>query len=143
MEHTGVTIEELSMDSRLTLTNMAIEAGAKSGIVPPDSRTLAYVAERQREMNRPNDFEIYASDPDAVYERVIDIDVDAIEPMVARPSLPSRAVPVSQIAPVKVDQVFIRPDVLQDLKTGIVSIGVDTDQAASWTEAPGQRRDDL
>lgn len=107
MEHTGETIEELSMDSRLTLTNMAIEAGAKSGIVPPDSRTLAYVAERQREMNRPNDFEIYASDPDAVYERVIDIDVDAIEPMVARPSLPSRAVPVSQIAPVKVDQVFI------------------------------------
>ena len=107
MEHTGETIEELSMDSRLTLTNMAIEAGAKSGIVPPDSRTLAYVAERQGAMDRHNDFEIYASDPDAVYERVIDIDVDAVEPMVARPSLPSRAVPVSQIAPVKVDQVFI------------------------------------
>ena len=107
MEHTGETIEALSMDSRLTLTNMAIEAGAKSGIVPPDSRTLAYVTERQREMDRPNDFEVYASDADASYERIVAIDVDAIEPMVARPSLPSRAVPVSQIAPVKVDQVFI------------------------------------
>jgi len=107
MEHTGETIEALSMDSRLTLTNMAIEAGAKSGIVPPDGRTLGYVAERQLAMDRHNEFEVYASDDDAHYERIVDIDVDAIEPMVARPSLPSRAVPVSQIAPVKVDQVFI------------------------------------
>lgn len=107
MEHTGPAIEELSMDSRLTLTNMAIEAGAKSGIVPPDSRTLAYVAERQLEMDRAGDYEVYASDEDAIYERVVDIDVDGIEPMVARPSLPSLSVPVSQIASVKVDQVFI------------------------------------
>jgi 3-isopropylmalate/(R)-2-methylmalate dehydratase large subunit len=107
MEHTGPTIEALSMDSRLTLTNMAIEAGAKSGIVPPDDLTLAYVAERQLEMNRPNDFTVHASDDDADYAEVIDIDVDGIEPMVAQPSLPSRAVPVSHIPPVKVDQVFI------------------------------------
>ena len=107
MEHTGETMAELSMDSRLTLTNMAIEAGAKSGIVPPDATTLGYVRDRQTAMNRPNDFEVFASDADAEYARVIDIDVDQIEPMVARPSLPSRAVPVSQIDPVKVDQVFI------------------------------------
>jgi 3-isopropylmalate/(R)-2-methylmalate dehydratase large subunit len=107
MEHTGDTIAELSMDSRLTLTNMAIEAGAKSGIVPPDDRTLRYVAERQIDTGRVNPFEVYASDADADYASVVDIDVDRIEPMVARPSLPSRAVPVSQIAPVKVDQVFI------------------------------------
>ena len=107
MEHTGPTIEELSMDSRLTLTNMAIEAGAKSGIVPPDALTLAYVTERQLEMNRPNDFAVHSSDDDADFADVIDIDVDAIEPMVAQPSLPSRAVPVSHISPVKVDQVFI------------------------------------
>lgn len=107
MEHTGPTIEGLSMDSRLTLTNMAIEAGAKSGIVPPDALTLAYVAERQLEMNRPNDFTVHSSDDDADFADVIDIDVDAIEPMVAQPSLPSRAVPVSHIPPVKVDQVFI------------------------------------
>lgn len=107
MEHTGPTIEALSMDSRLTLTNMAIEAGAKSGIVPPDELTLAYVAERQLEMNRPSDVTVHSSDDDADYADVIDIDVDAIEPMVAQPSLPSRAVPVSHIPPVKVDQVFI------------------------------------
>jgi 3-isopropylmalate/(R)-2-methylmalate dehydratase large subunit len=107
MEHTGETIAELSMDSRLTLTNMAIEAGAKSGIVPPDARTLGYVAERQLDTGREGPFDVYLSDPDAEYAQVVDIDVNEIEPMVARPSLPSRAVPVSQIAPVKVDQVFI------------------------------------
>ncbi|MEA2451592.1 MAG: 3-isopropylmalate/(R)-2-methylmalate dehydratase large subunit [Actinomycetota bacterium] len=107
MEHTGDTMAELSMDSRLTLTNMAIEAGAKSGIVPPDQLTLNYVAERQLDTGRHNDFEVYRSDDDAEYARVVEIDTSAVEPMVARPSLPSRAVPVSQIAPVKVDQVFI------------------------------------
>jgi 3-isopropylmalate/(R)-2-methylmalate dehydratase large subunit len=107
MEHTGETIAGLSMDSRLTLTNMAIEAGAKSGIVPPDSLTLGYVHERQAELDRHTPFEVYASDADAKYARVVEIDVDLIEPMVARPSLPSRAVPVSEIAAVKVDQVFI------------------------------------
>lgn len=107
MEHTGETIAELSMDSRLTLTNMAIEAGAKSGVVPPDARTLGYVAERQFDTGRESPFDVYLSDPDAEYAQVVDIDVNEIEPMVARPSLPSRAVPVSQIAPVKVDQVFI------------------------------------
>jgi 3-isopropylmalate/(R)-2-methylmalate dehydratase large subunit len=107
MEHTGETLAELSMDARLTLTNMAIEAGAKSGIVPPDARTLGYVAERQLDTGRENPFDVYLSDPDAEYAQLVDIDVDEIEPMVARPSLPSRAVPVSQIAPVKVDQVFI------------------------------------
>ena len=107
MEHTGETLAELSMDSRLTLTNMAIEAGAKSGIVPPDPRTLAYVAERQLDTGRHNPFDVYSSDADADYARVVDMDVDSIEPMVAQPSLPSRAVPVSEIARVKVDQVFI------------------------------------
>jgi 3-isopropylmalate/(R)-2-methylmalate dehydratase large subunit len=107
MEHTGETLAELSMDSRLTLTNMAIEAGAKSGIVPPDEVTLDYVAERQRAMDRHRTYDIFTSDDDCEYAQVLDIDVDEIEPMVARPSLPSRAVPVSQIAPVKVDQVFI------------------------------------
>lgn len=107
MEHTGETLRELSMDARLTLTNMAIEAGAKSGIVPPDARTLEYVAARQADTGRHRDFEVYESDSGADYADVVEMDVDVIEPMIARPSLPSRAVPVSQIVPVKVDQVFI------------------------------------
>lgn len=107
MEHTGDTLEHLSMDSRLTLTNMAIEAGAKSGIIAPDRVTLDYVAERQRATERVRDLEVLASDNDALYAATLEVDVDAIEPMVARPSLPSRSVPVSEIGPVKIDQVFI------------------------------------
>jgi 3-isopropylmalate/(R)-2-methylmalate dehydratase large subunit len=107
IEHTGETLAELSMDSRLTLTNMAIEAGAKSGIVAPDETTLDYVVTRQAATQRPNDFEVVHSDPDAEYARTVAVDVAELEPMVAQPSLPSRAVGVSQIPPVKVDQVFI------------------------------------
>ena len=107
MEHTGSALQHLSIDSRLTLTNMAIEAGAKSGIIPPDDRTLEYVGLRQGAVGRYRDFDVFLSDEDAEYAAVIDIDVSAIEPMVARPSLPSKAIPVSQSERVKVDQVFI------------------------------------
>jgi 3-isopropylmalate/(R)-2-methylmalate dehydratase large subunit len=107
MEHTGTALRFLSMDSRLTLTNMAIEAGAKSGIIVPDSATLGYVTNRQEENQRWRDFEVFMSDDDAEYAATVDVDVSKLEPMVARPSLPSRSVPVSEIDGVKVDQVFI------------------------------------
>jgi 3-isopropylmalate/(R)-2-methylmalate dehydratase large subunit len=107
MEHTGSTLEHLSMDARLTLTNMAIEAGAKSGIVPPDSRTLAYVQERQVATGRHREFELIESDADAEYTTTVQVDAASMEPMISRPSLPSRAVPVSEVETAKVDQVFI------------------------------------
>jgi 3-isopropylmalate/(R)-2-methylmalate dehydratase large subunit len=107
MEHTGDTIAHLSMDSRLTLTNMAIEAGGKSGIIAPDRRTVDYVHERQAATGRNRDFPVLSSDPGADYAREVTIDVASLEPMVARPSLPSRAVPVGEVERVKVDQVFI------------------------------------
>lgn len=107
MEHTGPALEYLSMESRLTLTNMAIEAGAKSGIIAPDETTLAYVRERQEATGRHADFEVLASDPDAEYAEVLELDVSALEPQVALPSLPSRAQPVSTVEKVPVDQVFI------------------------------------
>jgi 3-isopropylmalate/(R)-2-methylmalate dehydratase large subunit len=107
MEHTGEALGYLSMDSRLTLTNMAIEAGAKSGIIPADDVTLSYVAARQSETGRQRDFPVPASDPDAEYARVLEVDVSELEPMVARPSLPSLSVPVSEVAGTRVDQVFI------------------------------------
>jgi 3-isopropylmalate/(R)-2-methylmalate dehydratase large subunit len=107
MEHTGDTLKDLSMESRLTLANMAIEAGAKSGIVAPDDVTMEYVEARQAENNRFREPHVLQSDPDAEYAQVLDIDVSSIQPMVARPSLPSRAVPVTEVEPVKVDQVFI------------------------------------
>jgi 3-isopropylmalate/(R)-2-methylmalate dehydratase large subunit len=107
MEHTGDTLPHLSMDARLTLTNMAIEAGAKSGIIAPDSLTVDYVKGRQHATGRARPFETLASDDDAEYARTIEIDASALDPMVARPSLPSRAIPVSDVERVRVDQVFI------------------------------------
>ncbi|MBA3430344.1 MAG: 3-isopropylmalate dehydratase large subunit, partial [Actinobacteria bacterium] len=107
MEHTGGGIAHLSMESRLTLTNMAIEAGAKSGIVPPDERTFQYVTARRNEMGRHRDFDPVYSDADAEYASVLEVDVEAIEPMIAQPSLPSRSLPVSELESRKVDQVFI------------------------------------
>ncbi len=107
MEHTGDGLDHLSIDSRLTLTNMAIEAGAKSGIIPPDDKTLEYVGERQTATGRYRESNVFLSDDDADYARVVEIDVSSVEPMIARPSLPSRAVPVTEVEGVKVDQVFI------------------------------------
>jgi 3-isopropylmalate/(R)-2-methylmalate dehydratase large subunit len=107
MEHTGDTLEHLSMDARLTLTNMAIEAGAKSGIIEPDSLTHEYVRGRQQATGRDRPFETLTSDADAEYTQTINIDASALDPMVARPSLPSRAVPVSEVERARVDQVFI------------------------------------
>jgi 3-isopropylmalate/(R)-2-methylmalate dehydratase large subunit len=107
MEHTGEAIGHLSMDSRLTLTNMAIEAGAKSGIIPADDTTVGYVSGRQQEMGRHREMALLSSDADAGYARELTVDVDAIEPMVARPSLPSLSVPVTEVSGTRVDQVFI------------------------------------
>jgi 3-isopropylmalate/(R)-2-methylmalate dehydratase large subunit len=107
MEHAGPTLAYLSQDARFTLTNMAIEAGAKSGIIAPDDVTIAYVRSRQEATGRHTDFDVYQSDPDATYASVHEIDVSALEPQVALPSLPSRSQPVSTVEPVRVDQVFI------------------------------------
>jgi 3-isopropylmalate/(R)-2-methylmalate dehydratase large subunit len=107
MEHTGDTFRHLSMDSRLTITNMAIEAGAKSGIIPADEVTLDYVRARQEATGRRRDFTVYESDPDARYARVLEVDVTKIEPTVSQPFLPSRATPVRAVEGQEVDQVFI------------------------------------
>lgn len=107
MEHTGPALRHLSMDSRFTLTNMAIEAGAKSGILEPDEITLGYVRERQEATGRTAEFDVYRSDPDAEVAEELRVDVSALEPQVALPSLPSLSRPVSEVERVPVDQVFI------------------------------------
>jgi len=102
MEFTGDTIASLTMADRLTIANMAIEAGGKNGIFTPDEVTEAYVKPRAR---RPYTF--YASDPDAVYARVLEIDVGKIEPQVAFPHLPSNTRGISEVGNVPLDQVVI------------------------------------
>lgn len=102
MEFTGETISNLSMDGRLTMCNMAIEAGGKSGIVPPDEITLQYVRQRAK-----RDFKIYASDPSAVYSDIKEYDASKIEPQVALPFLPENTKNVSEIGNITIDQSVI------------------------------------
>jgi len=102
IEFVGPAITSLSMDGRLTMANMAIEAGAKAGLFHVDATTEAYVAERAK---RP--YTVYASDAGAAYSAVIDIDAAAIEPQVSFPHLPSNAKPISQVGDVTIDQVVI------------------------------------
>ncbi|MBI5843278.1 MAG: 3-isopropylmalate dehydratase large subunit [Deltaproteobacteria bacterium] len=102
MEFTGPVIEGLSMSQRLTMSNMAIEAGAKCGMIAPDKVTEEYVTGRAL---RPWTF--YASDPDAVYAKTVVYDVSKIEPQVAFPHLPENTRPVSEAGNVPIHQVVI------------------------------------
>ncbi len=102
MEFTGPIIENLSMDGRFTMCNMAIEAGGKNGIIAPDEITRAYVEGRCR---RP--YKFYRSDPDAKYARVYHYDASRIEPQVAFPHLPENSRPVSEAGHVEIDQAII------------------------------------
>ncbi|WP_449240497.1 3-isopropylmalate dehydratase large subunit [Desulfoscipio gibsoniae] len=102
MEFAGPAVETLGIEGRLTMANMAVEAGAKNGIVPPDEITRRYVEGRAK---RP--YKFYQSDADARYAQVIEIDVSKLEPQIAFPHLPENTRPVSEAADVIIDQVVI------------------------------------
>jgi 3-isopropylmalate/(R)-2-methylmalate dehydratase large subunit len=102
MEFTGEAAQSLSMEGRLTMSNMAIEAGGKAGLFPVDETTLAYVKDRAR---RP--YTVYDGDPEAEVERVYEWDVGDLEPQVAFPHLPSNARPVSEAKDIRIDQAVI------------------------------------
>ncbi len=102
MEFVGEGVSSLTVYDRLTISNMAIEAGAKNGIFEVDEQTLAYVKERS---NRP--FTVYKADEDAVYEKTYEIDLSEITPTVAFPHLPENTRTFDQIGEVKIDQVVI------------------------------------
>lgn len=102
LEFSGSVIEALPMDQRLTMCNMAVEAGAKSGIIEPDEITRNYVAQRAK-----REPAYYTSDAEATYEKVIQIDVGQIEPQVAFPHSPDNVRHVSQAGDIPIDQVFI------------------------------------
>jgi 3-isopropylmalate/(R)-2-methylmalate dehydratase large subunit len=102
LEYAGPVIKKLSLEGRLTMSNMAIEAGAKAGLVAPDAITKRYAAARAQFKPR-----YYVSDPDAVYERVETFEVSKLEPVVAKPHLPSNVAPVSKLRDVVIDQAVI------------------------------------
>lgn len=102
MEFTGSAIASLGIEERCTICNMAVEAGAKNGIVPPDEKTLAFVKARTR---KP--FEPLYGDPDARVLAVRHYDVSKLEPVVAKPHLPSNKALARACRDIRVDQVYI------------------------------------
>ena len=103
LEFTGPGVAGISMDSRLTVANMAIECGAKNGIFPVDGVTLDYIKPRAQ---RP--WKVFEADPDAAYEQAIEIDLSALRPTVAFPHLPSNTKTVDAIEEkIPIDQVVI------------------------------------
>ena len=102
MEFTGEGLKSLTMDDRLCMANMAIEAGAKNGIFEVDDITIKYYEER---MTHP--YTVYKADDDAEYDEVIDIDLSAINPTVACPHLPENTKDASELSDIKIDQCVI------------------------------------
>lgn len=103
LEFSGAAAESMDMDGRFTMSNMAVEAGAKTGLFKADGITRKYLESRGRgECFR----EIY-SDADAAYESVLDIDCSMVEPMVSQPHTVDNALPVRELERIKIDQVFI------------------------------------
>jgi len=102
MEFTGEAIDNLSLDGKLTMANMAIEAGAKCGYMEPDQTTREYVTQRSVKT-----FEPVYSDADAKYERTMEIDVSSLQPQVAFPHSPANVYSVEKAGEIPVDQVVI------------------------------------
>lgn len=102
MEFSGEGLKNLSMDDRLSMANMAIEAGAKNGIFAVDDVTKAYQADKV-----DREYTVYEADPDAPYDAVYDIDLSTIKPTVAFPHLPENTKTIDEVGEVKIDQVVI------------------------------------
>lgn len=102
MEFTGDGLKNLSMDDRLCMANMAIEAGGKNGIFDVDDRTVEYIKQHS---DKP--YKIYKADADAEYEKIYDIDLGKIRPTVAFPHLPDNTRTIDEVGDVKIDQVVI------------------------------------
>ena len=102
MEFTGPGVASLTMDDRLCICNMAIEAGAKNGIFPVDEVTTEYLTGRSQ-----REWTVYAADEDAEYEQTIEIDLSALVPTVSYPHLPENTHPASEGKDIAIDQVVI------------------------------------
>jgi len=102
MEFSGSVISDLSMDDRLAMCNMAIEAGAKNGIIEPDECTENYIKGRAQREHK-----FYSSDADCNYHEIREYDVNDLSPQVAMPNLPENVKPVEELSDIAIDQVVI------------------------------------
>ncbi len=103
MEYIGEGVKSLTVPERATIANMGAELGATTSVFPSDEVTRAFLKAQGREQ----DFREMHADPDAAYDETIEIDLDTLEPLVARPHLPDNVETVAKVGPIKVDQVFI------------------------------------
>jgi 3-isopropylmalate/(R)-2-methylmalate dehydratase large subunit len=103
-EFTGPTVSAMSIAGRMTMCNMAVEMGAKNGIIAPDRTTSQFL---EGKIPKMPDFKALQSDTDAEYERTVEFDVSTMEPQVACPASVDNVKPVSEVGDVPVDQVFI------------------------------------
>jgi len=103
LEFCGDTIEKMSMSGRFTLSNMAVEAGAKTGLIASDETTREFLKGQGRE----SEFKKLVPDKDAIYERVIEIDASELVPVVAFPHTVDNVKPIDEAKGIKIDQVFI------------------------------------
>ncbi|MBQ7340661.1 MAG: aconitate hydratase [Oscillospiraceae bacterium] len=140
IEWGGEGIKTLSVPQRATITNMGTELGATTSIFPSDEVTRAFLVAE----GRGEDFVPLESDPDAVYDRIIDIDLSKLEPMIACPHSPDNVVAVSSLKNVKVDQVCIGSctnSSLQDmLKVAAMLDGKTVDPSVSLSISPGSKQ---
>ena len=102
MEFSGEGLKSLSMDDRLCMANMAIEAGGKNGIFDVDDKTIEYIKEHSTKK-----YTVYKADADAEYEKVYDVDLSKIRPTVSFPHLPDNTRTIDEVGDVKIDQVVI------------------------------------
>ena len=140
VEWGGPGVATLSVPERATITNMGAEVGATTSIFPSDDVTRAFLAAE----GRPEDFTALASDEDAVYDKVIDIDLSTLTPMIACPHSPDNVVKVEDIAGTKVDQVCIgsctNSSLYDMLKVAALLKGRTIDPSVSLSISPGSRQ---
>ena len=140
MEWGGPGIAGLSVPERATITNMGTELGATTSIFPSDEVTRAFLKAQGREA----DFTPLSADPDAAYDRIIHIDLDTLEPLIACPHMPDKVVPVRSLKGVKVDQVCVgsctNSSLYDLLKTAAMLKGRTVAPSVSMSVSPGSRQ---
>lgn len=103
LEFGGSAIDSLYLEGRLTLSNMAVEAGGKTGLCPSDAITKTYLDQQ----GRSDDFKEIYPDPEAKYDRILEIDLDNLGPQIAKPHFTDNVGPIEEVQGTKIDQVFI------------------------------------
>ena len=131
LEFLGPAMEALSMTGRFTMSNMAVESGAKVGMFPSDEKTRAFLAQQGREQ----DYAELGPDADAEYEREIEFDASMLEPTVACPHFVDNTKPIGEVEPVKADQVFLGTSTNGRLEDFRIAAGI----LKGHTVSPGTR----